>query len=132
MSRLSIALVNRKPVVPGHLLVIPRRLVKRLSDVTPDELQDLFMTVQVAQRLVESYFFAMASTISVQDGKEAGQTVDHVHVHILPRKVGDFVRNDDIYDQLQNHDKGDDVKWRDSRDMVDESNSLRAHFKSLC
>ncbi|KFO25231.1 Bis(5'-adenosyl)-triphosphatase [Fukomys damarensis] len=35
----------------------------------------------------------------MQDGLEAGQTVKHVHVHVLPRKAGDFRRNDSIYDE---------------------------------
>ncbi|KAK9128236.1 hypothetical protein Syun_017033 [Stephania yunnanensis] len=34
------------------------------------------------------------------DGPQAGQTVPHVHIHILPRKVGDFEKNDEIYDAL--------------------------------
>ena len=37
----------------------------------------------------------------MQDGKAAGQSVSHVHWHILPRKPGDFERNDDIYAKLQ-------------------------------
>lgn len=35
-----------------------------------------------------------------QDGPQAGQTVAHVHIHILPRKAGDFENNDDIYDAV--------------------------------
>ena len=82
------------------------RCVKRLADLTVDEAQDLFMTVIEAQKLTESYFKSSSSTISVQDGAEAGQTVEHVHVHILPRHMGDFSNNDDIYEKLQTHDKG--------------------------
>lgn len=36
-----------------------------------------------------------------QDGPQAGQTVPHVHIHILPRKVGDFEKNDEIYDAVR-------------------------------
>lgn len=36
----------------------------------------------------------------VQDGPAAGQTVPHVHIHVLPRRPGDFEKNDDIYDEL--------------------------------
>ena len=39
--------------------------------------------------------------MAVQDGMGAGQSVPHVHVHILPRYCGDLERNDDIYDQLE-------------------------------
>lgn len=37
----------------------------------------------------------------IQDGAEAGQTVPHVHIHILPRKAKDFERNDEIYDAVR-------------------------------
>ncbi len=36
-----------------------------------------------------------------QDGEAAGQTVKHVHLHILPRRKGDFKRNDDVYDKVK-------------------------------
>jgi hypothetical protein len=40
-------------------------------------------------------------TLTVQDGKDAGQTVFHVHVHVMPRKPNDFARNDDVYEKLE-------------------------------
>ena len=89
-----------------NLMIFFCRCVKRLADLSVDEVQDLFMTVIEAQKLTESYFKSSSSTISVQDGAEAGQTVEHVHVHILPRHMGDFANNDDIYEKLQTHDKG--------------------------
>ena len=57
-------------------------------------------------RLSNIFPLSSSSTISIQDGAEAGQTVEHVHVHILPRHVGDFANNDDVYEKLQTHDKG--------------------------
>lgn len=35
-----------------------------------------------------------------QDGPQAGQTVSHVHIHVLPRRSGDFTKNDEIYDEV--------------------------------
>jgi diadenosine tetraphosphate (Ap4A) HIT family hydrolase len=40
--------------------------------------------------------------LAIQDGKDAGQTVPHVHVHVLPRRSGDFQKNDDVYDAIDN------------------------------
>ena len=40
-----------------------------------------------------------------QDGQHAGQSVPHVHIHILPRRPGDFEKNDDVYDAIDANDK---------------------------
>ena len=42
-----------------------------------------------------------ALTLAVQDGSDAGQTVEHVHVHLLPRRPGDFQKNDDVYEKVR-------------------------------
>ena len=66
-----------------------------------------------------------ASTISIQDGVAAGQTVPHVHVHIIPRRVGDFKNNDDIYTELEKHDK-DDRCPRTDEEMSTEATGLKS------
>uniref|UniRef100_A0ABI7YAI3 Bis(5'-adenosyl)-triphosphatase n=1 Tax=Felis catus TaxID=9685 RepID=A0ABI7YAI3_FELCA len=98
-TELSFALVNRKPVVPGHVLVCPLRPVERFRDLRPDEVADLFQATQRVGMVVEKHFQGTSLTFSIQDGPEAGQTVKHVHVHVLPRKAGDFHRNDSVYDE---------------------------------
>ncbi|XP_070948101.1 bis(5'-adenosyl)-triphosphatase isoform X6 [Macaca nemestrina] len=100
-TELSFALVNRKPVVPGHVLVCPLRPVERFRDLRPDEVADLFQVTQRVGTVVEKHFHGTSLTFSMQDGPEAGQTVKHVHVHVLPRKAGDFHRNDSIYEKGQ-------------------------------
>lgn len=100
-SGLTAAIVNLKPIVPGHVLIIPTRVVPRLSGLTEDEYDDLFRTTRIVQAKIEEYYGASASNVAIQDGKAAGQSVFHVHVHILPRSAGDFERNDDVYDALE-------------------------------
>ncbi|XP_028303898.1 bis(5'-adenosyl)-triphosphatase [Gouania willdenowi] len=107
-TELSFALVNRKPVVPGHVLVCPLRPVERFGDLHPDEVSDLFSAAQRVGKLVQKHFSATSLTITIQDGPEAGQTVKHVHVHVLPRRAGDFKHNDSVYDELQKHDREDE------------------------
>lgn len=105
----SFALVNLKPLIPGHVLISPLRVVPRLSDLSPDEVTDLFRTVQNVGRMVERVFQASALNIAIQDGAAAGQSVPHVHAHIIPRKVADLDHkggSDAIYDMLEG-DEGD-------------------------
>uniref|UniRef100_A0A8C9YMC1 Bis(5'-adenosyl)-triphosphatase n=1 Tax=Sander lucioperca TaxID=283035 RepID=A0A8C9YMC1_SANLU len=122
-TELSFALVNRKPVVPGHVLVCPLRPVERFRDLRPDEVADLFNTAQRVANLVEKHFNATSLTIAIQ----------HVHVHVLPRKAGDFERNDSIYNELQKHDREDEdvpSKWRSEEEMAAEASGLRKLLES--
>jgi bis(5'-adenosyl)-triphosphatase len=100
-SGLTRALTNLKPVVPGHVLVIPARRTSRFSDLTQEEVADLWLSVQRIGPVVQKHVGATAVTLVIQDGAASGQTVDHVHVHVMPRKGGDFTRNDEIYDRLE-------------------------------
>ena len=98
------AFVNLKPILPGHVLVCPRRIVPRVSDLSHDEATDLFLTVQRVGRVVERVFHASSLNIAMQDGVDAGQSVPHVHMHIIPRKAADLDTqggNDAIYGMLE-------------------------------
>lgn len=100
-TKLSAAIVNLRPIVPGHVLIIPKRIVPKVSQLDTDEYIDLWQTVRLVQSMLEKHYNAQGFNIAIQDGKVAGQSVAHVHVHILPRVVNDFERNDDIYDELE-------------------------------
>ncbi|XP_023005587.1 bifunctional bis(5'-adenosyl)-triphosphatase/adenylylsulfatase FHIT-like [Cucurbita maxima] len=104
-TNLSYAMVNLRPVLPGHVLVIPKREVKRFGDLNADEICDLWLTTQLVSGKLESYHNASSLTLNIQDGPEAGQSVPHVHIHIIPRKSSDFARNDDIYDAMDENDR---------------------------
>lgn len=132
-TALTFACVNIKPVLPGHALVVPLRPAVHMSDLTPAEVTDLFMTTQKVSKVVNQHFGAFSSTIAVQDGPDAGQTIKHVHVHILPRKPGDFSQNDDVYDALQNHDKKwtENTVFRTEQEMEEEASQLRQYFTQM-
>ncbi|GLC36057.1 hypothetical protein PLESTB_000533100 [Pleodorina starrii] len=100
LSDLSFGFVNLKPVVPGHVLVSSKRVVQRFADLTPEEVSDLWLLAQRIGRVVEPHYGAQSLTLAIQDGACAGQTVPHVHIHVLPRKAGDFPRNDQVYDEI--------------------------------
>jgi bis(5'-adenosyl)-triphosphatase len=82
--------VNLKPILPGHVLVSPLRRAPRFNDLTPPEVADLFSTVQRVSRTIERVYKATALNIAIQDGEDAGQSVPHVHVHVIPRKKADL------------------------------------------
>nr|XP_055239457.1 bis(5'-adenosyl)-triphosphatase isoform X2 [Gorilla gorilla gorilla] len=86
-TELSFAFVNRKPVVPGHVLVCPLRPVERFHDLRPDEVADLFQATQRVGTVVEKHFHGTSLTFSMQDGPEAGQTVKQQICTILDKTV---------------------------------------------
>ncbi|CAJ1960661.1 unnamed protein product [Sphenostylis stenocarpa] len=88
-----------------HVLICPKREVKRFVDLTADETSDLWLTAQKVGRQLESYHKASSLTLAIQDGPHAGQTVPHVHIHLIPRKSGDFEKNDEIYDAMDEKEK---------------------------
>jgi bis(5'-adenosyl)-triphosphatase len=100
----SLAFVNLRPIVPGHVLVIPSRdnCGPLLSDLTDAEYTDMWQTVRTVQGLLKRHYNCTAFNVAVQDGAAAGQTVPHAHVHILPRCEGDVYAGDDaIYQELE-------------------------------
>ncbi|PQQ05969.1 bis(5-adenosyl)-triphosphatase [Prunus yedoensis var. nudiflora] len=135
-THLSYALVNLRPVVPVHVLVCPRREVKRFVDLTTDETSDLWITAQKVGSRLETYHKASSLTLTIQDGPQAGQTVPHVHIHIIPRKGGDFRENDEIYDALDEKEKelkqkldlDKDRKDRSLDEMAQEAEEYRKLF----
>ncbi|KAJ7964351.1 bis(5'-adenosyl)-triphosphatase [Quillaja saponaria] len=135
-TNLSFAMVNLRPVVPGHVLICPKREVKRFVDLSHDETSDLWLTAKKIGHQLESYHKATSLTFTIQDGPQAGQTVPHVHIHILPRKSGDFENNDEIYDAIDEKEKelkkkldlDMERKDRSSQEMVAEADEYRKHF----
>jgi bis(5'-adenosyl)-triphosphatase len=112
----SFAFVNLKPIVPGHVLISPLRRVPRLRDLSDPEIADLFVTVQRVGRMVQRVYGAAALNIAVQDGEEAGQSVPHVHAHVIPRGKGDFGGQvDQVYEKLEGEegDVGKELKRRE-------------------
>ena len=103
-SKYSYAVVNLKPIVPGHVLVVPLRVnVPRLADLTPTESADYFKTIQVVHRFIKAHYKAHSLNLAIQDGPELGQSIPHLHTHIIPR-FSDDGYGDDIYRMIESQD----------------------------
>lgn len=62
------------------------------------------LTVQFLTKFLQKEYNTDSATVTIQEGSGAGQTINHLHVHIIPRKAGDFKNNDDIYPLLEQFD----------------------------
>ena len=88
-NRHAVAVLDGFPVTPGHSLIIPKRHIVSFFDATPEEQAALFELLgQVRQRLVAERQ-PDGFNIGVNDGAAAGQTVMHLHLHLIPRYLGD-------------------------------------------
>lgn len=88
-SALSVAIADRYPVSPGHALILPRRHVSGLFDLSREEREDLIdLLARVRAELLEARH-PDGFNIGINDGRAAGQTVMHLHVHLIPRYCGD-------------------------------------------
>ena len=88
-NEVGIALRDAFPVTEGHTLVVPKRHVASLFDLDANEQAALWqLAAEVRARLVEE-FHPAGFNVAVNDGRAAGQTVMHAHIHIIPRYSGD-------------------------------------------
>jgi diadenosine tetraphosphate (Ap4A) HIT family hydrolase len=83
------ALWDGFPISPGHALVVPRRHVAGWFDATPDEHAALARGLEAARAAVLERHAPDGFNIGVNVGAAAGQTVFHLHVHLIPRYAGD-------------------------------------------
>ena len=77
------------PVSPGHALIIPRRHVATWFAATAQEQESLLKGIEIAKREIEKQHQPDGFNIGINVGEAAGQTVPHLHVHVIPRYKGD-------------------------------------------
>ena len=83
----SISFLDAFPLAKGHVLVIPKNHHQKIQDMNEKENADLFSLVHTMISKVDS--ITGASLVAIHNGKEAGQEVPHVHVHLVPRSKDD-------------------------------------------
>jgi diadenosine tetraphosphate (Ap4A) HIT family hydrolase len=77
------------PISPGHTLIIPRRHVDSFFNLTADEKLDLLGLIEIAKAGTDEEFKPDSYNLGINDGPAAGQTVPHLHIHLIPRYLGD-------------------------------------------
>ena len=77
------------PASPGHTLIIPRRHVASFFDLTPEEVAGCMDLIKEEKKLIDEAFNPDGYNIGVNAGQAAGQSIFHVHIHLIPRYKGD-------------------------------------------
>ncbi|MCI0618836.1 HIT family protein [bacterium] len=77
------------PISPGHTLIISKRHFCSFFEATPEEERELMQALRDAKSQLDYEFSPMGYNIGINDGSAAGQTVPHLHIHLIPRYEGD-------------------------------------------
>lgn len=88
-NALAFAIRDGFPVSPGHTLVVTRRLVPTWFDATPEEQAAVMALVNEVKRQLDASHAPDGYNVGFNAGEAAGQTVPHLHVHVIPRYRGD-------------------------------------------
>ncbi len=83
----TMSFLDAYPLAKGHVLVIPKNHHQKIQDMSHEENTDLFTLVYLMISKVDA--LTGATLVAVHNGKEAGQEVPHVHVHLVPRSAND-------------------------------------------
>jgi histidine triad (HIT) family protein len=84
-----VAFLDVQPLADGHVLVVPRAHAASVEDLTPAAADALFRSVVRLAGPVRTALGAAGTTIGINNGEATGQTIPHVHVHIVPRWPND-------------------------------------------
>jgi diadenosine tetraphosphate (Ap4A) HIT family hydrolase len=88
-DELTFTILDHFPVSSGHTLIIPKRHIESYFDATQEEVIALMSAVQQAKSQLDKEFDPDGYNIGLNNGVAAGQTVPHLHIHLIPRYKGD-------------------------------------------
>jgi diadenosine tetraphosphate (Ap4A) HIT family hydrolase len=89
-DEVCVATRDHYPVSPGHTLIIPRRHVESFRDMTSDEWNSVHkLAADLANKMQADDPAVQGFNLGINDGRTAGQTIMHAHIHLIPRRSGD-------------------------------------------
>jgi bis(5'-adenosyl)-triphosphatase len=91
------ALYNISPILPGHVLIVPKMHVTSLMELDENCLCGFFVFARSVTSFLQGVFHSTGFNWTIQSGEAAGQTVSHLHLHLIPRKSGDLQSPGDWY-----------------------------------
>lgn len=88
-SNFSFALLDIYPVTYGHTLIIPKRHILKIEDLTKDEVLDIFEVFKKVINALEKFLKPDGFNFGINIGEAGGQSIEHIHFHLIPRYKGD-------------------------------------------
>ncbi len=113
----SLAFMDAFPLTKGHSLVIPKTHYEKIQDISKEDNYDLFETVRKTISKVDK--ITDATLLAVHNGKQSGQEIPHVHVHLIPRSPEDSAGP--VHSMFSNYPKLTDKETLDTYEKLKES-----------
>lgn len=85
-----VAIWDGFPVSMGHALIVPKRHVESLFELTDEELKSAYELIVNTKVILDYKYSPNGYNIGINEGRAAGRTIDHAHIHIIPRYDGDM------------------------------------------
>lgn len=85
----TLAFLDIHPCSPGHTVIIPKAHAENIIDLKSGEVAPLFLAVKLVTEKLQRALSPKGFTIGINHGRLAGQAIDHLHVHVIPRYEGD-------------------------------------------
>ena len=89
-NELALAFYDKYPVQQGHMLIIPKRHAPTYFDATPEEIAAIHQLAHEGKAWLDKKFQPQGYNLGVNIGYYGGQTVMHLHLHLIPRYPGDI------------------------------------------
>ena len=85
----ALGLLDVNPLAPGHTMVLPKVHAENIIDLPETQVGPLFLAVRHVTNLLKNALTPDGFTIGINHGKNAGQAIDHLHIHVIPRYKDD-------------------------------------------
>lgn len=83
------ARLDNFPAVDGHVEIVPKKHIVSFFELTHDEIAEAYGLMTKAQKMLFERYRPAGYTIGINEGRAAGRSVDHLHIHLIPRHMGD-------------------------------------------
>ena len=88
-NQFAMVLRDAYPISLGHTLIVPSRHVASFFELSPEERSALMELLDQAKRQIDEAYRPAGYNVGINDGPAAGQTIPHLHIHLIPRYEGD-------------------------------------------
>ena len=96
------AAYNIAPILPGHSMIIPKKHYCGINELPEELLMEMIVFARKITHFLTEYYHSTGFDWSIQEGEDAGQSVEHLHWHIIPRRKHDLKTPGAWYSELQN------------------------------